>query len=347
MTKFVKGNEAVVIGALYAGADAFFGYPITPASEIAQMAALYFPSVGKEFLQAECETSSINMVYGAASTGKLSMTATSGPGMSLMQEGISYLAGAELPGVIVTVQRSGPGLGNVYPEQADYNQVVKGGGHGSYHCIVLAPGNVQEMCDFTMKAFELAFKYRNPVIVVADAVLGQMMETLRLPEKESPRPETASWAAEGDARTRKNLITSILLNAQQQEDHNVHLQAKYRGIEAAEQMAECYRTDDAEIILAAYGTSSRVSRSAVDALREEGVKVGMFRPQTLYPFPGEALEKTVAGKKLFVVEMSCGQFRDDIALHLGRKASSIPLVNRMGGILVTVEQVVDAVKASI
>lgn len=347
MTKFVKGNEAVVIGALYAGCDAFFGYPITPASEIAQMAALYFPSVGKEFLQAECETASINMVYGAAAAGALSMTATSGPGMSLMQEGISYLAGAELPGVIVTVQRAGPGLGNVYPEQGDYNQVVKGGGHGNYHCIVLAPGNVQEMCDFTIKGFELAFKYRTPVIVISDAVLGQMMETLRLPEAESPRPDTSAWAAEGNAKTRKNLITSIFLNAPQQEEHNIHLQAKYREIEAAEPLAECYRTDDADIVLAAYGTSSRICRSAVDALREEGIKVGMFRPQTLYPFPTEALRKTVDGKKLFVVEMSSGQFRDDCALHLGRLPESIPLVNRMGGILVTVEQVIDAVKASI
>ena len=347
MTKFVKGNEAVVIGALYAGCDAFFGYPITPASEIAQMAALYFPSVGKEFLQAECETASINMVYGAAAAGALSMTATSGPGMSLMQEGISYLAGAELPGVIVTVQRAGPGLGNVYPEQGDYNQVVKGGGHGNYHCIVLAPGNVQEMCDFTIKGFELAFKYRTPVIVISDAVLGQMMETLRLPEAESSRPDTSAWAAEGNAKTRKNLITSIFLNAPQQEAHNIHLQAKYREIEAAEPLAECYRTDDADIILAAYGTSSRICRSAVDALREEGIKVGMFRPQTLYPFPTEALRKAVDGKKLFVVEMSSGQFRDDCALHLGRLPESIPLVNRMGGILVTVEQVIDAVKASI
>jgi 2-oxoisovalerate ferredoxin oxidoreductase alpha subunit len=272
------------------------------------------------------------------------MTATSGPGMSLMQEGISYLAGAELPGVIVTVQRAGPGLGNVYPEQGDYNQAVKGGGHGNYHCIVLAPGNVQEMCDLTMKAFELAFKYRNPVIVIADAVLGQMMETLRLPDKEAPRPDTSAWAAEGDAKTRKNLITSIFLNAPEQEAHNLHLQEKYRKIETAEPMAECYRTDDADIVLAAYGTSSRICRSAVDALREEGIKAGMFRPQTLYPFPAEALRKAAEGRKLVVVEMSAGQFRDDIALHLGRLPESIPLVNRMGGILVTVEQVVDAVR---
>ena len=195
-----------------------------------------------------------------------------------------------------------------------------------------------------MKAFELAFRYRNPVIVIADAVLGQMMETLRLPDAEMPRPETASWAVEGDAKTRKNLITSIFLNAPEQESHNLHLQEKYHKIEAAEQMAECYRTDDADIVLAAYGTSSRICRSAVDALREEGIKAGMFRPQTLYPFPVEALRKTAEGRKLVVVEMSAGQFRDDCALHLGRLPESIPLVNRMGGILVTVEQVVDAVK---
>ncbi|MBR0057316.1 MAG: 3-methyl-2-oxobutanoate dehydrogenase subunit beta, partial [Kiritimatiellae bacterium] len=238
----------------------------------------------------------------------------------------------------------GPGLGNVYPEQGDYNQAVKGGGHGNYHCLVLAPGNVQEMCDFTIKAFELAFKYRNPVIVIADAVLGQMMETLRLPGRESPRPDTSAWAAEGNAATRKNLITSIFLNAPQQEEHNIHLQAKYRQVEAAEQMAECYRTDDADIVLCAYGTSSRISRSAVDALRNGGVKAGMFRPQTLYPFPEKALAKVAEGRRLAVVEMSSGQFRDDIALHLGRRADSIPLINRMGGILVTVEQVIEAVK---
>ena len=344
MTKFVKGNEAIVIGALYAGCDLYFGYPITPASEIAHGAAKWFPELGRTFVQAECETASVNMMFGAAAAGRLCMTATSGPGFSLMQEGLSYMAAGELPGVFVDVMRAGPGLGNVYPEQGDYTPAVKGGGHGNYHCIVLAPGNVQEMCDLTMKAFELAFKYRNPVIVIADAVLGQMMETLRLPDAEMPRPDTSAWAAEGNAKTRKNLITSIFLNAPEQEAHNLHLQEKYRKVEAAEQMAECYRTDDADIVLAAYGTSSRICRSAVDALREEGVKAGMFRPQTLYPFPVEALRKTVEGKKLFVVEMSAGQFRDDCALHLGRLPESIPLVNRMGGILVTVEQVIEAVK---
>lgn len=207
MVKFVKGNEAVVIGALYAGCEAYFGYPITPASEVVHAAAEWFPALDRTFLQAECETASINMVYGAAAAGVLSMTASSGPGMSLMQEGISYMAGAELPGVIVDVTRAGPGLGNVYPEQADYNQAVKGGGHGNYTCLVLAPGNVQEMCDLTMKAFELSVKYRNPAIVLTDAVLGQMMETLRLPANDVPVPDMKDWAVEGTAETRKNLIT--------------------------------------------------------------------------------------------------------------------------------------------
>ena len=278
MIKFVKGNEAVVMGALYAGCDAFFGYPITPASEIAHAASHYFPAVGRVFLQAECETASINMVYGAAAAGKLSMTASSGPGISLMQEGLSYMAGAELPGVIVNIQRAGPGLGNVYPEQGDYNQAVKGGGHGNYHCLVLAPGNVQEMCDLTIKAFELAFRYRNPVIDLADAVLGQMMETLHLPDRESHRPDVRAWAVQGTPETRDHLITSIYLNANMQEEHSLKLQAKYASLQH-EAQAETFRADDAAVLLAGYGISSRIARSAVDALRERGVRAGLFRPK--------------------------------------------------------------------
>ncbi len=344
MTTFVKGNEAVVIGALYAGCDAFFGYPITPASEIAHAAAAYFPAVGREFLQAECETASINMVYGAAAAGRLAMTATSGPGMSLMQEGISYMAGAELPGVIVNVQRAGPGLGNVYPEQADYNQAVKGGGHGNYHCAVLAPGNVQEMCDLTLEAFALSFRHRNPVIVLADAVLGQMMETLRLPSAEAPRPATADWAVQGDAATRRNLITSIFLNAPMQERHNQHLQAKYAAMQR-EARWETYRTEDADIVLTGYGISSRIARTAVDTLREGGIRAGLFRPITLYPFPASALRETVAGRQTVVVELSCGQYRDDVALQLGVPADSLTLLNRMGGMLITADEVVAGVQA--
>jgi 2-oxoisovalerate ferredoxin oxidoreductase alpha subunit len=344
MIKFVKGNEAVVMGALYAGCDAFFGYPITPASEIAHAASDYFPALGREFLQAECETASINMVYGAAAAGKLAMTASSGPGISLMQEGLSYMAGAELPGVIVNIQRAGPGLGNVYPEQGDYNQAVRGGGHGNYRCLVLAPGSVQEMCDLTIRAFVLAFRYRNPVIVLADAVLGQMMETLRLPEGESPRPDTDAWAVRGTAATRPHLITSIYLNAPMQEQHNIRLQAKYASLQR-EADAELYRADDAELLLAAYGISSRIARTAVDVLRERGVRAGLFRPLTLYPFPTETLRRAAAGRALAVVELSNGQFRDDAAFQLGRPAESIRLVNRMGGMLVTVDQVVEQLSA--
>ena len=344
MTKFVKGNEAVVIGALYAGCDAFFGYPITPASEIAHAASAHFPALGRVFLQAECETASINMVYGAAAAGQLAMTASSGPGISLMQEGLSYMAGAELPGVIVNIQRAGPRLGNIYPEQADYNQAVKGGGHGNYHCLVLAPGHVQEMCDLTRDAFALAFRYRNPVIVLADAVLGQMMETLRLPERESPRPDVAAWAVQGTAATRPHLITSIYLNAAMQEATNRKLQEKYASLQH-EARAETYRAEDATLLLAGYGISSRIARTAVDTLRAQGIKAGLFRPITLYPFPREALRQAAAGKTLAVVELSNGQFRDDVAFQLGIPADSIPLIHRMGGVLVTVDEILECARA--
>jgi 2-oxoisovalerate ferredoxin oxidoreductase alpha subunit len=344
MRKFVKGNEAVVIGALYAGCDVYFGYPITPASEIAHGAAELFPQLGKEFLQAECETGSINMIYGAASAGKLAMTASSGPGISLMQEGISYLAGAELPAVIVNVMRTGPGLGNIGPEQGDYNQSVKGGGHGNYKSIVLAPGSVQEMCDLTIWAFALAFKYRSPVVVLADAVLGQMMEPLKLPESVASAPETASWSVRGDAATRKNLITSIYLDPDRHELHNQALQSKYQDMEA-EVAGESYRVDDADIVLTGYGSSARIARSAVDALRAEGLRAGLFRPITLFPFPATAMNAAVRDGKVLVVEMSNGQYRDDVLLHLDRGCrAKVGLVNRMGGNMVKVEEVLTAAR---
>ena len=349
MTKFVKGNEAVVIGALYAGCDVYFGYPITPASEIAHAAAEWFPAVGRDFLQAECETASINMVYGAAASGRLAMTASSGPGMSLMQEGLSYMAGAELPGVIVNIMRSGPGLGNVYPEQSDYNQTVKGGGHGSYRCVVLAPGSVQEMCDLTIKAFEMSFAYRTPAILLADGLLGQMMETLELPARELPRPDTASWALEGTAQTRRNLITSIFLNATEQESHNLKLQAKYERMDL-EAFHEAYLCDDAEIVLIGYGISSRIARTAAEALRAKGVRAGVFRPISLSPFPAAALCKQTLGRRALVIEHSFGQFRDDVQFHLareGRRYQDVGLVSRLGGIIVTVDDVVAAAEKTL
>lgn len=348
MTKFVKGNEAVVIGALYAGCDVYFGYPITPASEIAHAAARWFPLLGREFLQAECETASIYMVYGAAAAGRLSMTATSGPGMSLMQEGVSYMAGANLPGVIVNIMRAGPGLGNVYPEQGDYNQAVKGGGHGNYRCVVLAPASVQEMCDLTMRAFELSFKHMTPAIVLADGLLGQMMETLVLPEREMPRPDTSGWAVHGTPETRKNLITSIYLDAPAQEAHNLRLQAKYAALKA-DARHEAYLCDDAEIVLVAYGICSRIARTAAEALRAEGVKAGVFRPLTLSPFPDEALSATLLGRQAMVVELSAGQFYNDVILALatvGGRHQEVSLCNRMGGMVMTVADVVEAARAA-
>ena len=340
MRKFVKGNEAVMIGAVYAGVDAYFGYPITPASEIAHAAAEFLPCLGKEFLQAECETGSVNMIFGAASAGKKVMSASSGPGMSLMQEGISYLAGAQLPAVIVDIMRAGPGLGNVWPEQGDYNQSVRGGGHGNYRNIVLAPASVQEMCDLTIFAFDMAFKYRNPAIILADAVLGQMMESIIIPEKVSETPETDKWAVKGNKKTKDNLICSIYMDVDGQEGHNILLNKKYEDMKK-DARSESYLTDDADIILTGYGTSARIARSAVDILREKGIKAGLFRPITLSPFPTERLNACATGKKIIVIEMSNGQYRDDVLLHLNNKEEVI-LFNRMGGNLPKVNALVEA-----
>jgi len=344
MRKFVKGNEAVAIGAVYAGCEAYFGYPITPASDIAHAVAEYFPQLGRVHLQAECETGAINMIFGAASAGRLAMTASSGPGISLMQEGLSYLAGAQLPAVIVNVMRVGPGLGNIGPEQGDYNQAVKGGGHGNYHNIVLAPASVQEMCDLTMKAFELAFKYRNPTIVLADAVLGQMMEFLSFPMREVSPPEVSGWAVQGNAETRGNLVSSIYLDNTLQEKHNWMLQEKYASM-AQDAMAENYLTEDADIVLTGYGVCARIARSAVDHLRDEGIKAGLFRPMTLFPFPQAQLRRSVHGGQLLVVELSNGQYRDDVLLHLDREnRCQVELINRMGGNMMSVEDVVAKAK---
>lgn len=345
-TKLIKGNTAVVIGALYAGSDCFFGYPITPASEILHEASKYFPMLGRKFVQAESEEASINMCYGAAAAGHRVFTASSGPGVSLMQEGVSYIAGAQLPTVIVDIMRAGPGLGNIGPEQSDYNQVVKGGGHGNYRCIVLAPNSVQEMCDFTMLAFKLADKWRNPVYVLADGVLGQMIEPLRFPE-EALQPKTdTSWAVAGTAETRKNLITSIFLDFDQLEEFNQKLQQKYAAIEAEEALYEEQDCADADIILVAYGISSRICKSAVEQARKAGHKVGLFRPKTLFPFPKQRLLELAQkpGLSFISVEMSNGQLADDLRLAING-SRSVELVNRLGGNLVTLDQVMAKIKA--
>lgn len=344
-TQLIKGNSAVIIGAMYAGCDCFFGYPITPATEILHEASKYFPLVGRKFVQAESEEAAINMVYGASAAGHRVLTASSGPGMSLKQEGISFLAGAELPCVIVDVMRAGPGLGNIGPEQSDYNQIVKGGGHGNYRNIVLAPNSVQEMCDFTRKAFDLADKYRNPVVILADGVLGQMVEPLKFPEEAvKPRIDT-SWAVCGNKQTMGNLVTSIFLNFDQLEDFNYRIQEKYEKIKEDEVDYEEYHTEDADIILVAYGISSRIARSAVEQARGQGIKAGLFRPKTLFPFPEKELRNHALKEDCYFVsvEMSNGQMREDIILSIGC-TRPVELVNRMGGNIMDVKSIMDKIR---
>lgn len=341
--QMVKGNTAVIIGAMYAGCDCFFGYPITPASEILHEASKYFPMVRRNFVQAESEEASINMIYGGAATGHRVMTASSGPGISLMQEGFTYLAGAELPAVIVDIMRAGPGLGNIGPEQGDYNQIVKGGGHGNYKNIVLAPNSVQEMCDLTIKAFELADKYKNPVVVLADGTLGQMAEPLKFPT-EAIEPEIDdSWAVRGSKETMKNLVTSIFLDFKQLENFNFELQEKYDLISKEEVVTEEYQLEDADIVLVSYGISSRIARTAVDKSREKGLKVGLLRPITLFPFPEKRIKELGdKGVKFISVEMSNGQLLEDIQLAACRKDDTY-LVNRMGGNLLELRDVLEKI----
>ncbi len=341
--ELIKGNEAVVKGAILAGCRYFFGYPITPASEIAEAAAYYMPTVGGVFLQAESEVASINMLYGAASGGVRCMTASSSPGISLMQEGISYCAGAELPVVIVDIVRGGPGLGNIAPEQADYNQMVKGGGHGNYKMIVLAPNCGQEMCDLTMLAFELADKYRNPAVVLADGFIGQMMEPVEFPAPLTALPPK-DWAILLDGRDEEKLITSIFLEAWDLEEHNRKLQKKYEAMEQQEVRFEAYHTDDADLVLIGYGVVSRILQSAVDDLRAEGMKVGLLRPITLFPFPKGKIAELASGVDSFlVVELSNGQMVDDVRLAVNG-ARPVHFYNRMGGMVPTTEEIVEQVK---
>lgn len=338
--ELIKGNEAVVKAAILAGCRSFYGYPITPASEIAEAAAKYFPQVGGTFLQAESEVAAINMVYGAAAVGERTMTASSGPGLSLMQEGISYLAGSELPCVIVDIMRGGPGLGNIAPEQADYHQIVKGGGHGNYHTIVLAPHSVQEMCDLTFLAFDLADRFRNPVIVLTDGFIGQMMEPVEFP-RVVVTPPPKPWAVRGDAATRENLITSIYLDPEVLERHVQHLEEKYARASQSTEMYEKYRTDDADIITIGYGIISRILKTAVDQARARGIKAGLFRPITLWPFPAREISVLADWARCFLtVELSNGQLVEDVRLAVeGRRP--VLLYSRFGGVVPTTEELLD------
>jgi len=342
VSQMIKGNTAVIIGALYAGCDCFFGYPITPASEILHEASKYFPMVGRKFIQAESEEAAINMVYGGATAGHRVIGASSGPGISLKQEGITFLAGAELPAVIVDVMRAGPGLGNIGPEQGDYNQIVKGGGHGNYKTIVLAPNSVQEMCDMTIKGFELSDKYRTPVIILTDAVIGQMAEPLNFPEKAVEHEIDNSYAVRGNKETMNNLVTSIFLDFDLLENFNFKLQEKYMEIESKEVDYEEYKIADANYIIVSYGISSRLSRTAIDVAREKGIKIGLLRLKTLFPFPKDKLlEFSKKGVEFISVEMSNGQMLEDI--KLATLSDNIHLVNRMGGNLIKVSQILEKI----
>jgi pyruvate/2-oxoacid:ferredoxin oxidoreductase alpha subunit len=337
----VKGNEAVVHGAILAGCRSFYGYPITPASEITEDAARLFPLTGGTFVQAESETAAINMVYGAAATGERTMTASSGPGLSLMQEGLSYLAGAELPCVVVDVTRGGPGLGNIAPEQGDYNQMVKGGGHGSYHTIVYAPATAQEMCDLTIRAFEAADRFRNPAIVLADGAIGQMMEPVWFPRAVSAPPEKP-WAVRGDAATRRNLVSSIYLDPVDLERHELGLAAKYERARRELVEHRTYRADDARVLLVGYGIVARVLRSAVDQARERGLRFGLFRPVTLWPFPSDACRDAAErAERVVVVELSNGQMVDDVRLALGDRRE-VAFHGRLGGIVPSADEILAA-----
>src|SRR6516225_6461032 len=282
--QLMKGNEAIVKSAILAGCRAFYGYPITPASEIAEAAAEYMPKTGGVFIQAESEVAAVNMLYGGASAGVRAMSASSGPGLSLMQEGLSYLAGAELPCVVADIMRGGPGLGNIAPEQGDYHQVVKCGGHGSYRTFVLAPDSAQEMCDLTLLAFELADRYRNPAVVLADGYIGQMMEPVAFPDR-AVAPRVPDYAVAATAASRHNLVSSIYLEPDELEQHVLKLEAKYRRAEEEEVRFECHETADADLVLVGYGIVGRVLKEVVEEGRAEGMRLGLLRPITLYPFP--------------------------------------------------------------
>ncbi len=339
----MKGNEAIAEAAIAAGCRHYFGYPITPQTEIAAYMAKRMPKIGGVFLQAESEIAAINMVYGVASTGKRVMTSSSSPGISLKGEGISYLAGADLPSLIVNVQRGGPGLGGIQPSQSDYFQATKGGAHGDFHMIVLAPASVQEMADLTVKGFELADTYRMTSMVLADGTMGQMMEPVSLEFDVKPAPEKP-WAVTGTKLERKhNIINSLSLVPDELEKLNFARYERYEILKQNEVMYEEYMMDDAEICVAAFGIASRVSKNAINEARKQGIKVGMIRPITLWPFPEKQFAKAAEKAHTFIsVELSMGQMIEDVKLSVGSNVK-VELCNRAGGMIPLPEQVLDSI----
>lgn len=318
----MKGNEALAEGAIIAGCKGFFGYPITPSSEIAEYMARKLPKLNGVFVQAESELAAINMVYGGASTGQRVMTASSGPGISLKQEGISFITEAELPCLIVNISRGGPGLGGIQPAQSDYFQATRGGGHGDYHTMVLAPSSVQEMMDFAIEGFELADKYRTPVMIMAEGTLGQMMEPIIMRDPVTELPEKP-WAVNGCRGRKPNIVNTLHLSVEALEGRNRHLHQKYTTIAHNEKRAELFKTEDAELIVVAFGLMARIVKKAVMEARKQGVKVGMIRPITLWPFPDEAIRQAVNNAKRFLaVEISMGQMIEDVRLAV---AGQVPV----------------------
>jgi len=348
--RLMKGNEAIAEAAIRCGVDAYFGYPITPQSEIIEYLALENPMerTGMVVLQAESETAAINMVYGAAACGKKAMTSSSSPGISLKQEGISFLACAELPCLIVNVVRGGPGLGTIQPSQADYFQAVKGGGHGDYHLIVLAPASVQEQYDFVELSYDLAFKYRNPVMMLSDGAMGQMMEKVFVSEQKQRSKEIISWATTGKPKDReRNYITSLYLKTDVMEQKNLNLQAKYKQIQANEVRYEEVETADADYLLVAYGISARISMKVIELARKEGIKLGMLRPITLWPYPSQRLNELASQVKgMLSVEMSAGQMVEDVLLAT-RHQVKVDHYGRFGGIIPTPHEVLHALETKI
>ena len=348
----MKGNEAIAHAAIRCGADGYFGYPITPQSEVLETLAKLKPweTTGMVVLQAESEVASINMIYGGAGAGKRVFTSSSSPGIALMQEGIAYMAGAELPGVFVNVQRGGPGLGTIQPSQSDYLQATRGGGNGDYNVIVLAPNSVQEMADFMDLAFTLAFRYRNPAMILSDGVIGQMMEKVVLPEQKPRRTEEevireCPWASTGRTRDRKpNIITSLELMPEAMEQRNLHLQEKYRTIKEREVRYETIELNDADIMIVAFGSAARIAEKAIELAREEGIKAGLFRPITLWPFPEKQIAEAAHGKRgVLVAEINAGQMIQDVRLSVNGE-EPVEHFGRLGGIVPEPEEIVKAIK---
>lgn len=354
--KLMKGNEAIAEAAIRCGCDGYFGYPITPQSEVMEtlMARKPWEETGMVVLQAESEVAAINMVYGGAGCGKKVMTSSSSPGVSLKQEGITYIAGAELPCLVVNVVRGGPGLGTIQPAQSDYFQATKGGGHGDYRLIVLAPASVQEMYDFVELGFDLAFKYRNPVQIQSDGVIGQMMEKVTVGDfkprltNEEVIKRYGSWATTGKPASReRNIITSLDLDAYRQEQFNLKLQRKYKEIEEKEVRFEKIACEDADYLLVAYGSSSRICQKAIEIAREKGIKVGLLRPITLFPYPTKAIQAMLGQVKgILAVEMSAGQMVEDVRLAVEGKVK-VQHYGRMGGVIPTPNEVVKALEEQI